>query len=91
VRAADRAPAGGWLLQLEVREFYGIQDGAGGTSSVRVHLAGGISCGIDRHPLKLNEDRPVAAQRLASVVAAHQAGLDSVTRQLLERLEQLCR
>ena len=91
VRIADRAPASGWLLQLEVREFYGVHDGSGGTSSVRVSLAGGIRCGTARYPLELREESPVAAQRLANVVAAHQAGLDGVTRQLVERIEQLCR
>ena len=91
VRAAERASANGWLLQLEVREFYGIGDGAGDTVSVRVHVAGGISCGNERHPLSLHEDTLVAAQRLANVIAAHQAGLDGVTRQLIGRINQLCR
>jgi len=36
VRATDRAAADGWRLQLEAREFYGILDAAGNTSSVRV-------------------------------------------------------
>lgn len=91
VRTAGRAPAGGWLLHLEVREFYGVQDEAGATPSVRVYLAGDISCGDQNHPLSLRDKRPVAAQRLANVVAAHQAGLDGVTRQLIERIEQQCR
>jgi ABC-type uncharacterized transport system auxiliary subunit len=91
VHTVDRAPTGGWLLQLEVREFYGVQDGSGATPSVSVYLAGGIRCGGQSHPLGLRDNRPVAAQRLADVVAAHQAGLDGVTRQLIERIEQLCR
>jgi ABC-type uncharacterized transport system auxiliary subunit len=91
VRTAGHAPAGGWLLQLEVREFYGVQDEAGATPSVRVYLAGSISCGDQSHPLGLRDNQPVAARRLANVVAAHQAGLDGVTRQLIERIQQLCR
>jgi ABC-type uncharacterized transport system auxiliary subunit len=91
VLAAERGQAGGWLLQLELREFYGIRDGTGDTSSVRVRLAGSIICSDKRYPVSLHQDMSVAAQRLASVVAAHQAGLDGVTRQLIERIQQLCR
>ena len=91
VHGSDHAAEGGWLLQLEVREFFGIQDGAGNTSSVRVGLAGNIECNGDRHPLRLDEAHPVAAQRLASVVAAHQAGLDGVTRELIDRIGQVCK
>lgn len=90
VRATDRATADGWLLQLEAREFYGILDAAGNTSSVRVALAGSLDCGGQRHALNLRDSNPVGAQRLASVVAAHQAGLDDVTRQLVERIGALC-
>jgi len=91
VRNADRATIDGWMLQLEVREFFGIRDAAGDTLSVRVALAGSVSCGGERHPLGLHDANPVATQRLASVVAAHQAGLDGVTRDLVERVLRLCR
>jgi ABC-type uncharacterized transport system auxiliary subunit len=91
VRNADRATIDGWMLQLEVREFFGIRDAAGDTSSVRVALAGSVSCGGERHPLGLHDTNPVTTQRLASVVAAHQAGLDGVTRDLVERVLSLCR
>jgi len=90
VQAAERAADGGWLLRLEAQEFFGIRDSVGNTASVRVSLAGGIECGGERHPLNLSAARPVAEQRLASVVAAHQAGLDAVTRQLFDRIAQSC-
>ena len=90
VAAADRASEGGWLLWLEVREFYGIRDTAGDTSSVRVTLAGGIDCGGQRYSLALSDEQRVAEQRLASIVAAHQSGLDAVTRQLFERIARSC-
>jgi ABC-type uncharacterized transport system auxiliary subunit len=90
VEVADRATDGGWLLRLEAREFYGLRDAAGNTSSVRVALDGGIDCGGQRHHLKLRDAQPVAEQRLASVVAAHQSGLDTVTRQLLEHIALSC-
>lgn len=90
VRSADRATTDGWMLQLEVREFFGIRDAGGDTSLVRVALAGSVSCGGERHPLSLHDANPVAMQSLASVVAAHQAGLDGVTRDLIERVVRLC-
>jgi len=90
VVVTDRAADGGWLLRLEAREFYGIRDSAGHTSSVRATLAGGIDCRGERQRLGLSSAQPVAEQRLASIVAAHQSSLDSVTRQLFERIQQQC-
>jgi len=90
VNESDRAADGGWLLQLEAREFFGIRDSLGNTSSVRVSLAGSIDCGGERHPLSVSDARPVGEQRLARVISAHQAGLDAVTRQLFERIAQSC-
>jgi ABC-type uncharacterized transport system auxiliary subunit len=90
VRASDRAGDGEWALQLEAREFYGIQGAEGSTSSVRVSLAGSVACNGAIHPLNLDDANPVAEQRLAAVVAAHQAGLDGVTRRLIDRLGELC-
>jgi ABC-type uncharacterized transport system auxiliary subunit len=90
VGVAAGAAADAWTLDLEVREFYGIQDAAGATSSVRVAVAGRLACGGASHELRLAESAPVAEERLAVVVAAHQAALDSVTRELIERLQALC-
>jgi len=90
VSASDSARGGSWLLQLEAREFYGILDSTGNTSRVRFALDGSVSCAGMRHALKLSDSQPVGVQRVADVVAAHQAALDAVTRQLFERLAQLC-
>ena len=90
VGVAASGAADAWTLDLEVREFYGIQDAAGATSSVRVGLAGRLTCGGQAHPLRLAESAPVAEERLAVVVAAHQKALDQVTRQLIERAQTLC-
>lgn len=79
-----------WSLDLEVREFYGIQNTTGLTTSGRVGLAGRLSCGGQAHVLRLSESAPVAEERLAVVVAAHQVALDQVTRQLIERMRALC-
>jgi len=89
VSASDSA-RGSWLLRLETREFYGILDTAGETSQVRLTLDGSISCDGTRHALNLSNSHPVSVQQLANVVAAHQAALDAVTRQLVERLALLC-
>lgn len=77
-------------LRLEVRKFYGLQDAAGDTRSVAVELAGSLACEGREQPVLLRASSPVAEQRLAAVVAAHQAGLDSVTRELLDLLASSC-
>lgn len=79
-----------WRLQLEVREFYGRQDANGDTRSVAVELAGSVSCGGQDHAVRLTASSAVGAQRLSAVVAAHQAGLDSVTRDLVDVLKRRC-
>lgn len=84
------ATEGAWNLQLEVRQFYGRQDAAGDTRSVIVELAGTLVCADLRQPVRLQASSPVGEQRLSVVVAAHQSGLDSVTRELLDLLERSC-
>jgi len=79
-----------WTLELEVRQFYGRRDAAGETRSVVVELAGSATCGGSSHPVRVTASSTVGAQRLAAVVAAHQAGLDSVTRDLMDVLERQC-
>lgn len=88
----DATAAGGdeWRLNLEVRQFYGRQDAAGETRSVIVELAGSLSCREEGHPVRLTASSAVGAQRLAAVVAAHQASLDSITRDLMELLKRHC-
>lgn len=90
VKVAPTGAEDAWTLDLELREFYGIQDAAGSTSSVHAGLAGRLVCGDQAHALSAAESTPVAEERLAAVVAAHQAALDSVTRQLIERMQALC-
>ena len=87
--AATGAPDA-WFLELELREFYGIHGADGMTSAVRAGLAGHLACGGETHALSVAESAPVTEERLATVVAAHQAALDGVTRQLLERIQALC-
>jgi ABC-type uncharacterized transport system auxiliary subunit len=82
--------AGDWTLQLEVRQFYGRQDAEGVTRSVLVELAGSLTCDDHDEPLRLTATEAVREQRLSTIVAAHQAGLDSVTRDLLELLARHC-
>ena len=90
VQVAATGAADPWTLDVELREFYGIQNAAGETSSVRVGLAGRLACGGQVHALSVTESAQVAEERLAVVVAAHQAALDSVTRQLIDRMQTLC-
>ena len=90
VEASDNPAGDGWLVNLEVQQFFGIQDAAGETHSVRANMAGTLQCGGATSPLALSASVPVATQRLAAVVAAHQAALDSLTRQLLDQIETNC-
>ncbi len=84
------ANADDWSLRLEVRQFYGLQDVGGDTRSVAVELAGSLVCAGREQPVHLTASSPVAEQRLSAIVAAHQAGLDSVTRDLLDLLTRSC-
>ncbi len=85
-----RVPAGAWSLDLEIRQFYGLQSAAGVTRSVLVELAGELACDEHRRRIRLQHDSPVGEERLAAVVRAHQEGLDAITRELLSTIESTC-
>lgn len=70
-------------LALEIRQFYGIRTAQQSTRSVLVEIGASIQCGGKHHRLTLSASKPVSQERLASVVAAHQAGLDEASRELL--------
>jgi ABC-type uncharacterized transport system auxiliary subunit len=91
VEESTRASGDGWLLALEVQQFYGIRNAAGDTSAVRVEMAGSIECNSNHGTFTLSDSNQVADQRLSAVVTAHQQGLDDVTRQLLEQISKTCR
>jgi ABC-type uncharacterized transport system auxiliary subunit len=90
IEASSSLSADGWLLDLELQQFYGIQSSTGETSNVRVEMVGSLECGGNMTAVNLSESNPVAQERLAAVVAAHQRGLNGVTRQLLEQINQTC-
>jgi ABC-type uncharacterized transport system auxiliary subunit len=90
VTAGGRAKDGGWFLQLEVQQFYGIRGASGNTSSVVVEVSGSIECGDKRHAFTLTDSNTVGEERLSGVVAAHQRGLDEVTRQVMAEIAQSC-
>ncbi len=81
---------GAWSVRLELQQFYGIQNSTGETSSVRVEMAGKLECNGKSMPLRLSESSSVSEERLSAVVAAHQRGLNGVTRQLLEQVGSTC-
>ena len=91
IESGGRPEEGDWVLDLELRAFYGIRSSAGSTGSVRVTLAGTLTCGGATARLNLADSARVAEERLAAVVAAHQAALDSVTRELVDQLGERCR
>ena len=90
VEESTRASGDGWLLLLEVQQFYGIRNASGDTSAVIVEMTGSIECNDLRGPFTLSDSNPVADERLSAVVAAHQRGLDEVTAQLLDQISETC-
>jgi len=90
VEESNRASGDGWLLVLEVQQFYGIRSASGDTSTVNVEMAGSIECNDLRYSFTLFGSSPVADERLSAVVAAHQRGLDDVTAQLLDQINETC-
>jgi ABC-type uncharacterized transport system auxiliary subunit len=90
VEISDHAAPEGWLLDLEVRQFYGLQAASGETRSAIIEIAGSLTCNAQRHPIELSASAPVGAERLSAVVAAHQSALDAATRQLLDRIAETC-
>ena len=90
VEVADHASPNGWLLELEVQQFYGLQTASGETTSVVVGFEGSLTCDNGRHPVALSASGAVATERLSAVVSAHQGGLDDATRQLLAQIGGAC-
>ncbi len=90
VEEGTRKSSDGWLLKLEVQQFYGIQNSSGNTGSVKVQMSGSIECNDVRGTFTLSDSNSVSDERLSAVVAAHQRGLDDVTRQLLDQIGETC-
>ena len=90
IQNAGRNGTEEWTLDLELRAFYGLRDASGVTGSVRLVLAGTLGCEGRERPLYLSRDAPVREERLSAVVAAHQAALNDVSRELLEALDRNC-
>jgi ABC-type uncharacterized transport system auxiliary subunit len=90
VVAANVAMENGWLVSLEAQKFYGIRSDTSGTTSVSVQMAGRVSCNGLSQAFMLSESTRIGEERLSVIVAAHQAGLDGVTRQLLSKITEIC-
>ena len=78
------------MLTLELQQFYGIQNSAGETSSVRIEMAGTIECNGNSAQINLSDSNSVSDERLSAVVSAHQRGLNGVTQQLLQQFDSSC-
>ena len=86
----DLARPGDWQLQLELQVFYGIQDSAGATTSVRMQMEGNIRCGDQGDVFRLESVENVGTDSLAALVAAHQRALDENLQDLPGRIGQIC-
>lgn len=79
-----------WLLDVELQEFYGVQDAAGRTAAVRLRIDAALRCGTIRQRLTLQESTPASQASLADLVAAHQYVLDVVLNELPGRIASSC-
>lgn len=88
------ARPGDWLLELELRAFYGVQNSAGATISVLMQLEGTIRCGhnTEMHTdgFKLESSKSVSSGSLTDLVAAHQSALNEILQALPVRVQQSC-
>jgi ABC-type uncharacterized transport system auxiliary subunit len=90
VEQSSRATGDAWMLQLEVEKFYGLQGATGETTSVVTQVAASIECNNHGESFSVNDSVAVGSERLSSVVAAHQQGLNDVTQQLLKKIFEVC-
>jgi ABC-type uncharacterized transport system auxiliary subunit len=79
-----------WKLDLEVQQFYGIQQTRGTTQRVSAVFGGSLRCGGQTHRIELSSSVPVSEERLSVVVRAHQQALDNVTHQLWDQIHSDC-
>ncbi len=90
VEQSSRATGDAWMLHLEVEKFYGLQGATGETGSVVTQIAGSIQCNGHGESFTLSDSVAVGSERLSSVVAAHQQGLNDVTQQLIRKIFEVC-
>jgi ABC-type uncharacterized transport system auxiliary subunit len=90
VELSDSPSEADITLKLEIRQFYGIRTSEQNTRSVLVEIGASVHCDGRNTLLTLTASKPVSQERLSSVVAAHQAGLDDFSSQLLDHVERLC-
>lgn len=90
VQSGTSADSDEWLLQLEVQQFYGVQNSMGTTTSVSAVMAAAITCNGADHRFRLSSMQSVAEERLAIVVKAHQRALDDITEQLWTQIKSQC-
>jgi ABC-type uncharacterized transport system auxiliary subunit len=90
VTLGDLARPGDWQLQLELQVFYGIQESAGATNSVRMQMEGHIRCGEQGDVFRLESVENVGNDSLAALVAAHQRVLGESLQDLPARIQQIC-
>jgi ABC-type uncharacterized transport system auxiliary subunit len=74
-------------LQLELREFFARLNSSGHTTGVRVAIEGRYQCESEEPvSLHLIASIPVHDNRMNIIVAAYQQAMDSVMKELLEKL-----
>lgn len=76
------------ILKLEVKAFYAELSQAGNTEDVHISFSGEYSCeGDPSRFFKVDSRTPVKANRMGSIVASFQTGLNASLAQLLTQIQ----
>lgn len=76
------------ILRLEVKAFYAELSQSGKTEDVHISFSGEYSCvGDPSRFFKVDSRTPVKADRIGSIVASFQTGLNSSLEQLLTQIQ----
>lgn len=77
-------------VRLQVRAFYAELSASGSTNNIRVSISGDYICkDSDRRVLDFDTRVPVSSDKMGSIVAAFQSGLNQAMEELITRLQQL--
>jgi ABC-type uncharacterized transport system auxiliary subunit len=77
-------------VRLQVQAFYAELSATGSTNNIRVSMIGDYVCNnSDRRVLDFDTRVPVNGDRMGSIVAAFQSGLNQAMEELITRLQHL--
>lgn len=81
----------GWMLELELREFFAVVTAAETPPSIHVELAGHLNCSSRSTTVSASAAAPASRVKLSAIVAAFQRATDDVMVDLGQQLVAGCR